>query len=126
MKSFKFWIPIIIGVLVTPLLLGAALISTGAGHGSYLSALIFYPVPLLLLFLQPININDAFLKGIIENTMLALVFGAAIIQYPLYGFFISYAKKKEGSRFWAICKICVLLHTIVSLLVLPFALIARI
>jgi hypothetical protein len=125
MKSFKFWIPTIIGGLITPLLLGAALISTGAGHGSYLSILVFYPIPLLLSFLQPVKIDDAFFKAIVENTIIALACGTAIIQFPLYGFIISYAKKKRGSRFWAICKVVAWLHIIVSLIVLPYTLIAR-
>jgi hypothetical protein len=125
MKHFKFWIPVIVGALVTPLLLGAALISTGAGHGSYFSIMVFYPIPMFLLFLQPIHIEDAFFKAIIENTIIALAFGGAIIQYPLYGFIISYAGVRKGSRFWAVCRVAVCLHVMISFIVLPYALIAR-
>ena len=125
MKNFRFWIPVIIGMLATPIFLGVALISTGAGHGSYLSTLIFYPLPLFLLFLQPVNIDDAFLKAILDNGIIAVAFGLAILQFPAYGFLISYSRTKTGSKLWTAIRIILGIHIIVCLALLPYAIIAR-
>lgn len=98
MRSFRFWIPSIIGALITPIAVFAALASTGAGHGSYAAATVFYPMSLLILVLfAGARPTDAFNAQVIETISMVLVFGVAILQFPLYGFILSYARVKN---FW--------------------------
>jgi len=64
----------------------------GAGLGALL---LFYPVPLFIMMLfAGGSSGDAFLSQIIG----ALAFGGAILQFPLYGFIISYAKLNQSFR----------------------------
>lgn len=115
-----------LGALATPIFIGIAMVATGAGHGSFLSTLVFYPIPLLLLFLQPVDIDGVFLKGILDNIIMALAFVIAIIQFPAYGFIISYSGLKKDSKFWTMSKIIIWMHIIISVILLPYALIARV
>lgn len=96
MRNFRFWIPPIIGLLVTPPFLFAALVSTGAGHGSYAAALVLYPVSMLILVLfAGVGPTDAFAAQIVQTISMALVLGIAILQFPSYGFVLSYARIKS-------------------------------
>ena len=106
MKDSRFWIPAIVGVLVTLLILYLAPLGTdhaGAGMGVML---IFYPLPLFAMMLLAGGASsDAFLSHIIS--MLAI--GVAAVQFPLYGFIISYARLKRS--FWLkLCACVVWLH----------------
>ena len=92
MRSLRFWIPPIIGVVITPLCFFAALASTGAGHGSYGAMFLLYPVPsAILLLFAGLSRDDS----LVQKVSMFLVFGIAILQFPLYGFVLSYARLKD-------------------------------
>jgi hypothetical protein len=55
-------IPTVIGVLVTPIFFFVVLTSTRAGHGSYLSFVVFYPISFLLVYLKRSNLTMHFLR----------------------------------------------------------------
>ena len=84
MKALRFWLPTLIGLLITPLFL-ISLSDTispkadhaGAGMGQLL---VLYPVPLLAMMFAP--------------RLPAL--GALWLQFPVYGFIISYANLRKS------------------------------
>lgn len=114
MKNIRFWIPLIIGVVLTPVCL--YLIGTSAGYsgasghaGAGMGAmLLFYPLPLfsMMLFAGGTS-GDAFLSHVISR----LAFAGMVLQFPLYGFVISYANLKR--HLWLrLCAGVVWLHLI--------------
>jgi hypothetical protein len=97
MRNFRFWVPTAIGTLITPVFLFAAAVSTGAGHGSYAAAIVLYPVSIVILALfAGVASNDAFTTQIFQTISMVLVVSIAILQFPFYGFILSYAKLKES------------------------------
>lgn len=124
MKNLRFWIPTIVGALITPVFITVAMISTGAGHGSYTSMLIFYPAPSLIFFLQSES-NGTWLIRVLDNFLVAIAVGAAIVQFPLYGFLVSYSRLKRGVIFLGLSKWIALLHVVISTLWLPIALLTK-
>lgn len=125
MKNLSFWMPSIVGALATPVFILTALISTGAGHGSYTSLLVFYPAPLLLLFLNSEGSNHGWLLTIIDNIVIASAVVSALLQFPIYGFIVSYSQLKTRSLFLTACKWAALLHFGISIVWLPIALFTR-
>jgi hypothetical protein len=99
MRNLRFWLPTIIGALLTPVFLFAAAASTGAGHGSYAAALVLYPVSMMIMVsFAGVAHSDAFTSQSIQTISLVLVIGLAILQFPLYGFVLSYAGLKD--KWW--------------------------
>jgi hypothetical protein len=99
MRNIRFWFPTIIGVALTPVclyLIAASASDSGAsGHaGAGMGAmLLFYPLPAFSIMLfagRPSG--DAFLPHVIS----VLGFGGMMLQFPLYGFIISYADLKRS------------------------------
>jgi hypothetical protein len=109
MNKLRFWIPCLIGVLLTPIFIWAGTLS-GKGAASHAGAgfqlFLFYPIP--------------FLVAIFINLRIITVFciGLAIFQFPFFGFFISYARTKKGSIAFALLNGLICLHVFVSLLAL--------
>ena len=106
MKNFRFWVPSIIGVLVTLFSLYLATLGTdhaGAGLGVML---VFYPLPAFAaMLLAGGPSGDPFLSRIVS----VLAVGVAAVQFPFYGFIISYARLKRS--FWLkLCASIVWLH----------------
>ena len=96
MRNIRFWIPTIIGILLTPVFLLVAVMSAGAGHGSYAAAMVFYPLSMIILVLfAGVAPADAFGAQIIQTTSTVLVVGLAILQFPFYGFVLSYVRLKN-------------------------------
>jgi hypothetical protein len=97
MRNFRFWIPTTIGALITPVLFFAALVSADVGHGNYAAALVLYPLSLLILVLfAGVASSDAFMTQIIQTIAIVLVIGLAILQFPFYGFVLSYARLRDS------------------------------
>ena len=122
MNKIRFWIPSIIGVLLTPIFFYAATLSGGgaASHaGAGFQLILFYPIPLLLAIVGASSTDDAFLTQVVR----IICIGLAIIQFPLFGFMISYAGTKKGSKLYALIKGMVWLHVVVSLICLSLVLI---
>jgi hypothetical protein len=75
MKSSTEWRPLIVGSLATPFTLLLALESTGAGHGDYFWAKVFYPYTMLsAMVLQSITIPFIVV---------------ALLELPAYGILLS-------------------------------------
>ena len=97
MKNIRFWIPVIIGVSLTPVclyLIGTSVGYSGASDhaGAGMGAmLLFYPLPVFFMMLFAGASGDAFLSHVISR----LAFAGMLLQFPLYGFIISYAKLKR-------------------------------
>ena len=62
---------LLMGAVITPFALGAAIASAGAGHGDYLFAKLLFPYSMLLTSLT--------------GTITYPLIGLALIQFPLYG-----------------------------------------
>ena len=110
MNKIRFWIPFLIGVLITPVFFYASTLSdsSAASHaGAGFQMILFYPIPFLLaIFSSPV-----------------LGIGLAAIQFPLFGFIVSYANLKKESVFYAVIKVIIWLHITVSLISLLLVLI---
>ncbi|MBN1787657.1 MAG: hypothetical protein JW806_04615 [Sedimentisphaerales bacterium] len=75
-------IKILVGaLLITPLVIVLALISAGAGHGSYFLCKLFFPYTML----------STHLYEVITTPFMFL----AVIQIPLYGLLLSITNKKR-------------------------------
>jgi hypothetical protein len=74
-----------LGMLAALPALGIAVLSGGAGHGSYAAARALFPLPMLL--------------TLVEGSIGPLAGGAALIQFPLYGalFGWSHSRKSYGA-----------------------------
>ena len=123
MRSIRFWIPAIIGALVMPAFYYLVIL-TAHGSGSHAGAgmglmLLFYPVPLLIrITFAGSPSSDAFVSQIIS----ILAVGVGLVQFPLYGFVISYAKLKQSVWLKVLAGV-IWLHIVVIVVVLAIALI---
>lgn len=82
MKANRFVICVSIGVIVTPIAFFLALLSSGAGHGHYEFARLFFPYTMLLTRLA----NDTITVPLIV---------LALVQFPLYGAVVGVAISKR-------------------------------
>ena len=80
MKSSKFWKPVVLSLIATPIFLYLGIASGGAGHGNYLLAKLLFPLTML----------STRALGSITVPFLFL----AIIQFPLYGVIVGLANLK--------------------------------
>jgi hypothetical protein len=100
MRSIRFWIPVIIGALLTSIFFHFIDSSGGSGASGHAGAgmvamLLFYPLPVFcVILLGGGSAGDAFLSLMVNR----LAFVGMIFQFPLYGFIISYANLKR--RWW--------------------------
>jgi hypothetical protein len=122
MRSIRFWIPTLIGVVVLPILYflislpseGAAG-HAGAGMGLIL---IFYPLPFALFIALGADSSAASFGPLIK----VVVYGVAFLQFPLYGFVISYARLRP-SLWLKICAGIAWFHIAIVVLVTVIVLI---
>lgn len=98
MRNFRFWLPAIVGALVTPICFLVAAVSTGAGHGSYGAAIVLYPLPIMIMVSFAVVTNEAFATQTIQTLSMTLAVALAILQFPLYGFVLSYSRLKD--KWW--------------------------
>lgn len=100
MKKIGFWIPCIVGALITPLFFYASTLSGGgaASHaGAGFQMILFYPIPFLpAIFLMGLVNNPSLINQLVS----IFCIGLAVIQFPLFGFVFSYANLKKGSVFF--------------------------
>jgi len=94
MKRPRYWTPIIVSLILTPIALLLGIGSGGAGHGDYLWARVLFPYTML----------SAFLFGAITVTFILL----AVAQFPLYGAGLGYAR--GGGRLARLAIILLLVH----------------
>lgn len=84
MNAKAHMVGFVIGLLATPIALLLAMLSTGAGHGNYLWAILLFPLTML---------STAALGSITAPFVLL-----AVIQYPIYGWIVGNALRPEKSR----------------------------
>jgi heme/copper-type cytochrome/quinol oxidase subunit 4 len=117
MNKIRFWVPSIIGVLLTPIFFYASTLTSrgAASHaGGGFQAICFYPLPILLAVVVSSSMDDAFLQQVIR----VICIGLAVIQFPFFGFMLSHAGTRQGSIFYALIKGVIWFHVIVSLIFL--------
>ena len=104
MKRPKYWWPVVVSLVVTPVALLLGIGSAGGGHGDYFWAKMLFPYTIL----------SAFLFGSITVPFVLL----AIAQFPLYGIGLGYATGK--GQFARLASIMLVAHTaaVVALLLL--------
>lgn len=114
MRNLRFWIPVLIGVLLTLGSYFIAIFAAGSGPSDHAGAgmvvmLVLYPLPAVFTMLFATGPSgDAFLSQVIS----ALAFAGMVLQFPLYGFIVSYANLKR--HLWLrVCAGIVWLHLIV-------------
>ena len=115
MKNLRFWIPTIVGgLIIAPACLYLIVASGGSGESGHAGAgmgaiLLFYPLPAALMMLAGGAAPDnAFFSLLLSR----LAYSAMVVQFPLYGFTISYANLKRN--LWLrVCAALVWLHLIV-------------
>jgi hypothetical protein len=98
MRNIRFWIPVIIGALLTPIswyLIVASAVGSGASShagAGMVAMVVLYPIPVFFLMLFSGGpSSDAFVSLLMSR----LAFAGMLLQFPLYGFMISYAKLKR-------------------------------
>jgi len=96
LQSLLSFGPIIGSLVITPSALMLAIVSAGAGHGSYLPAKVLFPYTML----------STHLSGKISTTFLAL----AIMQFPLYGVILTVAARFGIRSFLIMCLFILLAH----------------
>ena len=94
MKASKFWKPVIIALVMTPVCLFLGIASSGAGHGSYFLTKILFPYTML----------STIFFGSITPPFVVL----AVVQIPLYGMVFGAASAKD--RYFSLVGVLVLLH----------------
>jgi hypothetical protein len=99
MNRSKFWKPVVLSLIATPISLFVGIASGGAGHGNYLAAKVLFPFTMLSI--------RAF--GSITAPFVIL----AIIQFPLYGVIVGSANRKGKLLPYVIAVVVV--HTLAAL-----------
>jgi hypothetical protein len=100
MRNFRFWIPAIAGILVTPIFIYLAARSTAGGVGSFAAAKVLYPLSMVIFDSYAAYVGFDFLSNKTSDSVcIVVVLGLAIFQYPFYGYVLSYARLKH--RWWA-------------------------
>lgn len=100
-SSVGRWVGLVLGALITPVALFAAMWSGAMGHGDYVGAKLLYPIPMLLTF-----------NSVIGPVQIAL----AVVQYPVYGFvYGSHGAQRDRLLRWIVGAhiVCTLLDFVV-------------
>ena len=91
---------LICGIVVTPVTLGIAMLSSGGGHGDYFAARLLNPLPMicpasmfLLAYLMP---GEFIFSCIMAMTPVMIVL--ACIQFPIYGWLVGAALRHERRK----------------------------
>ena len=96
MKTRKFWIPVIVSIIATPLALLLGLASAGVGHGSYRAAMVLFPYTMLS-------------ATVFDSITIPFII-LALVQFPLYGVALGYAN--ERGRTTSVAILLVVLHSV--------------
>jgi hypothetical protein len=67
----KFWLPVVLSIVITPICLLLGVASGGGGHGNYLYAIILFPFTML--------------SALIFNSITIPFVALAVAQFPIYG-----------------------------------------
>jgi hypothetical protein len=105
MTGSRFWKPLIVLLVATPVFLFVGLASTGMGHGNYFFTKLLFPFTMLL----------AVLAGSIKPPLMWL----ALAQYPLYGVILGFANKRGRLR--RVASIVTVVHALSAVICLIVA-----
>lgn len=89
MKVARFWMPIIVSLIATPICLFLGFASGGAGHGDYILTTILFPYSVLLIFTL-----GSMIPSLITATLM-------ILQFPAYGIILGYSFERRRKFLWA-------------------------
>ena len=92
-KRWRQLTGILIGAAITPLAVGAAVVSAGAGHGSYAFAKLLFPYSMLFTLFA-------------DNTISHPLIGCALVQFPIYGLVITSFDATKAIIVLAILHVC--------------------
>jgi hypothetical protein len=81
MRGRKFWLPVVISLVATPICLLMGIGSAGAGHGDYFLARILFPFTML--------------SAIIFDSITIPFLALAVAQFPIYGILLGRASVKS-------------------------------
>jgi hypothetical protein len=81
MATRRFWQPVIVSLIATPVALLLGFMSAGMGHGDYFVATLLFPYTMLS-------------TGVFEEIILPFVL-LALVQFPAYGFIIGRANERR-------------------------------
>ena len=81
MRGFRFWLPVIISLVLTPVCLLLGLASAGVGHGDYFLARILFPVTMI--------------SAVIFDSITIPFLILAVAQFPIYGVVLGTANVKS-------------------------------
>ncbi len=84
MRAKAHIVGLVVGILVAPAALILGVLSSGAGHGDYLIAKLLFPMTMV----------STLLLGSITTPFILL----AVMQYPIYGWFVGDALRPESRR----------------------------
>ena len=82
------WFPIVAGILVSPLLVRIAVAFVGAGDGSYLPAVVFFPWAMFL--------------ALLSKHITSFAFALGAIQWPMYGILLNPKARRFWSKVWTL------------------------
>ena len=97
MKALPVLVGVGIGVLITPVAAILAVLSSGAGHGHYEFARLFFPYTMLLTRLQ-------------GDTITLPLLALALVQFPLYGAILGITGSKRRAALAGVLLLVV--HTV--------------
>lgn len=104
MNQSKFWIPIVVSVIVTPLAWFLGLASAGGGHGNYFLARLLFPYTML--------------STATTDAITNFFFAVAIAQFPIYGIVAGIAGLAGRQRL--VLSVLAVIHAIAALLSFVF------
>ena len=83
MKGAKFWLPVILSLVATPVCLFLGVASGGAGHGDYVLARILFPFTMLSASLFDSITVPFIVLGVIQFPLYGIALGAANVRAKL-------------------------------------------
>jgi hypothetical protein len=81
LRAPRFWIPVVVSLTATPVLLCAGVAPAGAGHGTYFPATLLFPFTMLS-------------TTVIHSITFPFIL-LAIVQFPAYGIILGFANTKR-------------------------------
>jgi hypothetical protein len=98
MRDFRFWAPVIVCLLLTPVCLLLGIGSAGVGHGDYVLARILFPYTML--------------SALLFDKITAPFVLLAIIQFPAYGLILGRAAGR--GRFLVALTLILVVHSVLA------------
>lgn len=108
----KFWRPVIVSLVLTPVCLFIGLVSAGMGEGNFILARVLFPYIFFIPYIAKLILI------LPENLPPEIVLSPSIIQFPLYGFVLGMANKKDAFNHVAVFIVALHLFSMILCFVL--------